>query len=99
MSTPTLSTGTFFILNNYSSRYIAADSSSAIGTFVSTAEALDEKNLDNNRFVVLILDGKYSFVNVANKLSLGYGEGPLWQALCHLDWEPSTVEWYQQRPW
>jgi hypothetical protein len=73
MYTPTLEAGDFLIFNNGSSRYVVADSSSTENEPVKTADSLDEKNPDNNRFTVTITDGLYKFVNVAN--GLGFAPG------------------------
>jgi hypothetical protein len=72
MSLP-LYPGTYLILNSDSSRYIAADSSSAEGRPVKTADTLDNSNPDNNRFKVLCLDVFYTLQNIASGLYLGVG--------------------------
>jgi hypothetical protein len=72
-STPALCYDTFLIVNINTSRYVAADSSSAVGKPVKTFSTLDDEKPDNNRFSVSSIDGQYIFMNVANGLSLAPG--------------------------
>jgi hypothetical protein len=68
---PTLSTGTFFIMNKDTSRYIAADSTTRCHSqVITTAVAPDDTNVDSYRFRVKNSGESYTFVNVGNGLSI-----------------------------
>jgi hypothetical protein len=74
MTTPTLNAGTFLLFNIHTSRYIYADSlSQTDGSPAFTRDRLIEEYPDANRFVVTNVDGKYSFLNVFQKVYLAPG--------------------------